>query len=97
MENIIKIGYFRKVDSSGLVSYISLKEFYSLWDDESKAWLKKNNEMGQCRLFCACCQDDILELSVTANYIYITDPGLPERMKKLYEENQLNIITEVEK
>lgn len=69
MENIIKIGYFRKVDSSGLVSYISLKEFYSLWDDESKAWLKKNNEMGQCRLFCACCQDDILELSVTANYV----------------------------
>ena len=37
-------------------------------------------------------QDDMLP-----DYIYITDPGLPERMKKLYEENQLNIITEVEK
>ena len=34
-------------------------------------------------------QDDMLP-----DYIYVTDSGLPERMKKLYEENNLTIITE---
>lgn len=37
-------------------------------------------------------QDDMLP-----DYIYITDPALPDRMKKLYEENHLTILTEVEK
>ena len=36
-------------------------------------------------------QDDMLP-----GYVYITDPELPEGMKKMYEENGITILTEVE-
>ena len=35
-------------------------------------------------------QDDMLP-----GYVYITDPELPEGMKKMYEENGITILTEV--
>lgn len=69
MDNIIKIGYFRKVSADGRTGYISFNEYYGLWDEESKANLKRNVEMSQCRLYCACCLENNLELSVTSNYV----------------------------
>ena len=69
MENLIKIGYFRKVTNDFKTSYISYKEFYSLYSDGAKEDLRRAVEMQQCKLFCACCRENNLELGVTSNHI----------------------------
>lgn len=68
-ENIVKIGYFRRVSNDYSTNYISFKDFYANWSDEAKAELKREVEMRQCKLFCACCQENDLELSVTSNFV----------------------------
>ena len=68
-ENIIKIGYFRRVLGDLSTSYISFKDFYANWSDDAKAELKREVDMCQCKLFCACCHENDLELSVTSNYV----------------------------
>lgn len=69
MDNLVKIGSFRKVDKDDSVSYIAYKEYYSLFSDEAKEKLRKDVEMQECRLFCACCRENDLELSITQNYV----------------------------
>ena len=42
-------------------------------------------------------RSDLLKQSdMLPGYIYITDPELPEGMKKMYEENGITVLTEVE-
>lgn len=72
MDNLVKVGYFRKVAKVGedyKTSYISYKEFYSLFGEEAKEDLRRSVEMQQCKLFCACCRENNLELSITSNYV----------------------------
>ncbi len=69
MENFVKVGYFRKVTNDYKTSYIAYKEFYSLFSEEAKEDLRRAVEMEQCKLFCACCRENNLELSITSNYV----------------------------
>ena len=69
MGNLLKIGYFRSVKrDTGEVSYVSYKEYLS-WMDEYKLQLKEMADKGQVLLYCACCQEDELELSITSNLV----------------------------
>lgn len=69
MENLVKVGYFRKVTNDFKTSYIAYKEFYSLFSEEAKEDLRRSVEMEQCKLFCACCRENNLELSITSNHV----------------------------
>lgn len=69
MANLIKSGYFRASDIiTGHIRYISYKEFNS-WSAENKSSLKQSVDMGQIRLYCACCREDDLPLIITANHV----------------------------
>ncbi len=69
MYNILKIGYFRKIDTvTGNATYINYKEFYN-WDKEHRVALKQLTENGRVKLYCACCLEDTLELTITSNLV----------------------------
>lgn len=68
-ENLIKTGYFRLIDAvKQKTSYVSYKEYLN-WDDNYKMYLKDMVDKGQSELYCACCRENILELSITSNLV----------------------------
>lgn len=69
MTNLLKSGYFRTVNIiTGQIRYVSYKE-YNSWGTDAKNTLKQSVDMGQIKLYCACCLDDNLPLTITANHV----------------------------
>lgn len=68
MENLLKVGYFRALDATGQVRYISYRE-YNSWSEESKNIFRQRIQSGQSKLYCACCRDNSLDLIITANNV----------------------------
>lgn len=69
MSNILKVGYFRKIDNvTGNATYVNYKEFYN-WEEKNRARLKQLADNGAVKLCCACCLEDTLELTITSNFV----------------------------
>lgn len=81
MENhAIKTGYFRYVNN-GSTGYVSYNDFNNWTDGIRRTW-KENHDKGNVKLYCACCQDNTLRLTITADYkIRVANNKLQEQHK----------------
>lgn len=78
---LVKVGYFR-YDNDGSSGYIAYNDFNSWSDGVKKKW-KENLDSGAVKLHCACCQDNSLKLTITADYkIRVANNKLQDQHKQ---------------
>lgn len=65
-EYIAKTGYFRH-ENNGNIGYISYSDF-NTWSESTKKNWKENHDNGTVKMYCACCPENTLKLTVTADY-----------------------------
>lgn len=65
-EYITKTGCFR-YDNNGSIGYIAYSDF-NTWSESTKKNWKENHDKGTVKMYCACCPDNTLKLTITADY-----------------------------